>query len=272
MNNRPIGVFDSGIGGLSVLYELKKAMPNEKFIYFADTKNVPYGNKSTEEIVKYSKDIVEFLIKLDIKICIIACNTISCIAIDDLKKDFNLKFISIVKSGVKSICEEKLKKLCVIGTKRTIERNIYEEEIKKINSSIEIFSIATPNFVEIVESGLINTKASKKYIDEYLGSLKSEGIDGILLGCTHYPFLKDDIKSEFKKAKIINPAKQCAIDTKKYILKNNLQSTENGDIQFYVTGNKNNFDRVKNNYIDEFKNYSTHYLIDWGKLTDLNIK
>ncbi len=257
MDNRPIGIFDSGVGGLSVLQELQKAMPKENYIYYGDTKNIPYGDKTTEEIIKYSKETVRFLMKFDMKLCIIACNTISIVALEELKKTFDMKFISIVRSGAKSIENRNLKKIAIIGTKKTIEENTYEEEIKKINKNIQVLNIATPKFATIVESGQANTDISNRYVKKYLQHLQEENLDAIILGCTHYPFLKNDIKKIIPNIEIINPAKQCVIDVKKYMNKKKLESSSIGDIKFYVTGDVDYFDLVKNKYIKDLKKYKT---------------
>ncbi len=256
-NNNPIGVFDSGIGGLSVLYELKKNMPNERFIYFGDTKRVPYGDKTPNEIISNSKEIVSFLKSQNIKICVIACNTVCSTALNELEECFDLKFFSVVRSGIKSVRNKNLKTICIVGTNRTIESNVYSQGIKEFNKDSKIFSVPTPKFVGIVENGLTNTEKAKNAVNEYLNYLKKEKLEAVVLGCTHYPFLSDDIQKEFEGVELINPAKQMAEDVKKYLKENNLDSMEvdNQSISFFVTGDENKFDEMKNKYFEEFKPY-----------------
>ncbi len=255
MDNRPIGVFDSGVGGLSVLYELQKVMPNEKYIFFGDTKNVPYGEKTTEEIIELSKNIVSFLMEYNVKLCVIACNSISSTALSELENCYNVKFISIVKSGAKSIKDKKFKKVGVIATNKTIETNIYEREIKKIQHDIDVVNVATPELALIVEEGLVNTEISNKYIKRYSTVLQNENIDALILGCTHYPFLIEEIKINIEDITIVNPNLQCVLDVKKYLNNNNVKGNNKMDIKFFVTGDVHNFIDVRNKYIAKFNKY-----------------
>ncbi len=255
MDNRPIGIFDSGIGGLTVLYELQKIMPNEKYIFFGDTKNVPYGDKRSQEIIEFSNKIVSFLLTYNVKLCVIACNSIATTALCHLEKKYNVKFISITKSGIKSILKNNLKKVCLIATKKTIETNMYETHMQKIKRNITVINVATPQFALIVENGEVNTSISKKYVYEYLGFLKDENIDAIVLGCTHYPFLIEDIKEIIGDIEIINPSIQCAIDSKNYLCNNNLNGNNEKEIKIFITGDLNNFTKMKDKYFGEFIAY-----------------
>ncbi len=255
MDNRPIGVFDSGVGGISVLYELQKSMPNEKYIFFGDTKNVPYGEKTSEEIIELSKKIVSFLMIYNVKLCVIACNSISSTALNELENSFDVKFISITKSGIKSATNKNFKKVCVIATNKTIQTNVYEEEMKKIQEDLDVYNIPTPELAIIVEKGLINTKISNEYVQKYLGNLKNDNVDALILGCTHYPFLIEEIKLQVGNTEIINPNMQCAVDIKNYLDKNNLNGNNETDIKFFVTGDVKKFASVKNKYVPNFNNY-----------------
>ncbi len=260
MDNRAIGVFDSGVGGLTVLNELKKMLPNEKFIYFGDTKRVPYGNRSKDEIIEFSREIMNFLKEKDVKVCVIACNTVCSIAYNVLCKEFDMKIFNIVDSCIKELSKIEFDKIGVVATKGTINSKIYENGIKNISKDIEVYNVLAPLFVPIVEEGLVGTKISKNAVEYYLEDIKNKNLDYIVLGCTHYPFLKNDIKEMINNIKFIDPAKYTANDVKSYLEKANKCSITKGDIEFYVSGDENHFDKIKNKYIKEFKEYKTNKL------------
>lgn len=255
-----IGVFDSGVGGLTVLYELQKNMPNESYVYFGDTKRVPYGDKTTEELIGYGKEIVSFLQTKEIDICVVACNTICATALEILKKDFDITFFGVAESGIESVVDRNLEKICVIATSRTIEFNIYEKGIRKLKKDIEILNIATPKFTKIVEGGLANSDIAKDAINEYMQKVKKENFDAIVLGCTHYPFLELDLKREFPNLLLIDPAIKLAENTKKYLKENNLLVSDGieGNIEFFVTGDVTKFNEVKNKFYEVFQKYETY--------------
>lgn len=248
MDNRSIGVFDSGIGGLTVVKELMEILPNENMVYFGDTARVPYGNRSEETIKRFSKECIEFLDKKDIKTLIIACNTVSAVAIDMLKEIFDMYILGVIVPGSKMASEITInKKIGVIGTNATILSGAYEKNIKNENNENTVYSKACPLFVPIVEDGLSNTNIAMETTKFYLEELITKDVDTIVMGCTHYPILENTIKNVVgKNINLVNPAKETAIEMKKYLEKNDLLNEEVDNSRkniFYITDDENKFRR-----------------------------
>ncbi|HZW40021.1 MAG TPA: glutamate racemase [Ignavibacteriaceae bacterium] len=192
---KPIGVFDSGIGGLTVVKRLASTLPTENIIYFGDTARVPYGSKSNETVIEYSIQDTKFLISKNVKAVVVACNTASSVALSELSKHFNVPIIGMINPGsIQAVRETENKRIGVIGTRATINNAAYSSEIKKIDSSIEVFEKACPLFVPLAEEGLINHKATYLIAEDYLKELRELNIDTLVLGCTHYPILWDVIQ------------------------------------------------------------------------------
>jgi glutamate racemase len=191
----PIGVFDSGIGGLTVVKRLSSTLPNESIIYFGDTARVPYGSKSNSTVIEYSIQDTKFLLQKNIKALVVACNTASSIAIPDLKKMFDIPIIGMIEPGSRmALKKSQSKKIGVIGTRATVSNLAYSKEIKKINSSAQVIEKPCPLFVPLAEEGWINHKATYEVAEEYLKELREEKIDTLVLGCTHYPILSEVIR------------------------------------------------------------------------------
>ena len=248
MDNRSIGVFDSGIGGLTVVKELMEILPNENMVYFGDTARVPYGNRSEETIKRFSKECIEFLNKKDIKTLIIACNTVSAVAIDMLKEIFDMYILGVIVPGSKMASEITInKKIGVIGTNATILSGAYEKNIKNENNENTVYSKACPLFVPIVEDGLSNTNIAMETTKFYLEELITKDVDTIVMVCTHYPILENKIKNVVgKNINLVNPAKETAIEMKKYLEKNDLLNEEVDNSRkniFYITDDENKFRR-----------------------------
>ena len=244
MDNRPIGMFDSGCGGLTVLKEYIKEMPNENFIYYGDTAHLPYGDKSKEKIIEFSKNIVEFLINKDVKMIIIACGTASAQAFDELKKTYDIPIKNIIEPTASSIVDENIG---VIATKGTIKSNAWENAILKYNSNANVTSVACPLFVPIVEEGFAKTPIATYAVKEYLSKFNNKKISSLILGCTHYPIIEDEIKKEIgDKVNLINVGVLSAKDTKKYLIENNIAANlENiGTQEFYAS---DDFETFKEN-------------------------
>jgi glutamate racemase len=197
---KPIGVFDSGIGGLTVVKRLAYSLPNENIIYFGDTARVPYGSKSNSTVIEYSIQNTKFLLQKNIKALVVACNTASSIAIPDLKKMFDIPIIGMIEPGSKmALKKSQTKKIGVIGTRATVGNLAYSKEIKKLNSSANVFEKPCPLFVPLAEEGWINHKATYEIAEEYLKELREDGIDTLVLGCTHYPILAEVIQKVIGK-------------------------------------------------------------------------
>lgn len=190
MDNRPIGVFDSGLGGLTVLKEIKRLIPTESVVYFGDNGRAPYGTKSKDTIVKYTFQDIRFLLNQDIKMIVIACNTASACSLQLVKDSFDIPVIEVIEPGANTAVKEtKNGKIGVVGTVATISSGVYERAINKLDSKIEVVQKACPLFVPIVEEGWWENDIACAITEEYLGSMKKEDIDTLVLGCTHYPLL-----------------------------------------------------------------------------------
>ena len=247
MDNRPIGMFDSGCGGLTVLKEYIKSMPNEDFIYYGDTAHLPYGDKSPEKIIEYSKEIVKFLINKNVKLIVIACGTASANAYDYLKEKYNVEIRNIIEPTAKVM---KNTNIGVIATKATIKSKAWENSILKYNPLAKVTSIACPLFVPLIEEGFINTPATDYIIKEYLKNFVKSGeipISSLILGCTHYPLLEENIKQILGKSiEVINVGTQSAQDTIKFLKDNNMENSKEhiGKQEFFSS---DNFELFKEN-------------------------
>ncbi len=222
MDNRPIGVFDSGLGGLTVLKEIMKLMPGESIVYFGDSGRAPYGTKSEKTILKYTFQNMRFLLNHDIKMVVIACNTMSAYAYKDVVKSFDIPIIEVIKPGAGAgVAGTKNKKLGIIGTSATINSKAYENAVSTIDSSIETYSRACPLFVPIVEEGRRwwDNDIAIRIAEEYLTPLKIEGVDTLVLGCTHYPLLYNTISRVMgENVKLVSSALETAREVKSTIV------------------------------------------------------
>jgi glutamate racemase len=218
-----IGIFDSGVGGLTIVKEIFKYLPEYQIIYFGDTARLPYGTKGASFVKKYSEKITDWLLHKNAKIIIIACNTSSAWASDTLKKKFKPLpvFEMIAPAVAEALVTTKNKKIGIIGTPGTIKSNAYQNKLLKADPTLEIFSQACPLFVPLVEEGLLDDQITVEIIKKYLNPLKDKGIDTLILGCTHYPLLKTVIENTIDSGiKVINPAESLAKEVKKYLENN----------------------------------------------------
>jgi len=245
MDNRPIGVFDSGVGGLTVAKEIMKQLPNEKIIYFGDTARVPYGSKSKETIIKYSNQIIRFLQSKNVKAIIIACGTASSIALETVKNAYNIPILGVVEPGAKSaVMATENKKIGIIGTEGTIASKTYEQLINYMEKDTFVIGKACPLFVPLVEEGWIEDEVTIQVANRYLEEFKKIDIDTLVLGCTHYPLLTyviSDIMGD--KVKLINPAFETAKELNELLEKEDIKCKENTYPihEFYVSDRANKF-------------------------------
>ena len=201
---KPIGVFDSGIGGLTVVKRIASALPQENIVYFGDTARVPYGSKSNDTVIEYSLQDAKFLLNKNVKAIVVACNTASSIALNELKKNLSIPIIGMIEPGSElAVKETRNGRIGVIGTRATINNKAYSKRIKSINPSIEVFEKACPLFVPLAEEGWIKHKATYEIAEEYLKELRELNIDTLVLGCTHYPILVDAIQEVIGKNVIL---------------------------------------------------------------------
>jgi glutamate racemase len=208
----PIGVFDSGLGGLTVMSAIMKALPNENIIYFGDTAHVPYGSKSKEVVIRYSLDIASFLASKKVKMIVIACNTASAVALEKLRSKFDVPIIEVIGPGAKAaLSVTKCSRIGVIGTEGTIRSSSYTKAIKKLRPGAKVFAKACPLFVPLVEEGWLGHKVTKIIAQEYIKPLLKNKIDTLVLGCTHYPLIKTIIAGAAGKGvKLIDSAETAA--------------------------------------------------------------
>ena len=247
----PIGIFDSGVGGLTVMKEIMKLLPGENLVYFGDTARVPYGTRSRETVTKYSIENTEFLISKGIKALVVACNTVSSISLPLLRSEFSVPVIGVVEPGARAAAAgAKLKKIAVIGTEATINSRSYEEAIKAIDSSVEVSGIACPLFVPLIEEGWLDGEIVKLTAEKYLSSLRYNGVDSIVLGCTHYPMIKEIIK-DVSGVPLIDSAIETAKEVKRVLEEQGMlrQSPEEGSREFFVTDFPEKFSRVGENFL-----------------------
>tara|TARA_B100001057_G_scaffold227039_2_gene227389 strand:+ start:31533 stop:32339 length:807 start_codon:yes stop_codon:yes gene_type:complete len=203
----PIGIFDSGIGGLTVAREITELMPHEKIVYYGDTLHLPYGQKSKQNIINYCSKICDFLIEQNCKAIIIACNTASCIALNNIKKKLGDDYLifNVIDPVIKKIEELKSNNIGIIGTNTTIESGVYEKKIKEIEKNCIISSLATPLLAPMIETGFHDATIKRKIIATYLNHKKLKSIDTLILGCTHYPLIKKEINEIYNnKIEIIS--------------------------------------------------------------------
>lgn len=220
-----IGVFDSGVGGLTVVKEIFKYLPEYQLVYFGDAARLPYGTKGADFVKNYSKKITKWLLDRGVKVIVVACNTSSAWAADSLKKEFpNVPIFEMILPAVKeAVKTTKNKKVGIIGTPGTIKSGVYKKKLSELDNGLKIFSQSCPLFVPLVEEGLISDKITKEIAKRYLEPLKRQGIDSLVLGCTHYPLLKEIIVGIMgKKVAVINPAEAIAKELKNF-LKNNTE-------------------------------------------------
>ncbi len=247
MNNKSIGVFDSGIGGLTVYKALKEKMPNEKVVYLGDTARLPYGSKSKETIIRYSLENAEFLLTKDVKIIVIACNSSSSYAVEALQKKFNIPVLGVIEPGSEAAVKCTNKKVGVIGTSATIASGAYAKIIHEKSEDLEIISKDCPLFVPLVEEGWIDHSATRMIIKEYLEPLKKENIETLVLGCTHYPVLKDVINEVLGDSITLVDSAQTTAERVYHIFKSLgwLANTDkNRNDEFFVTDFPERFKRV----------------------------
>ncbi len=251
MDNRPIGIFDSGVGGLTVANAINKLLPHETICYVGDTARVPYGNKSKKSILKFSKQITSWLLKQNCKVIIIACNTASSLALDTLKSKVSVPVLGVIDPGVKwAVSITKKNRIGVLGTRATINSNVYYKKIKEKNEKTQVFEKACPLFVPLVEEGFIDGEIPSLISNYYLKDLKMAHIDTLILGCTHYPLLNKIISNSlYPSIKLVDSSLATSKELKFLLERDSLISNnEKGKINCYVTDYTKTFENVVNRF------------------------
>ena len=256
LKNAPVGVFDSGVGGLTVMREIMRQIPNESIIYFGDTARVPYGNKSKETVTRFSRQIVHFLKSHQVKTIVVACNTASAYALDELEKECDIPIMGVVKPGAKAAVEATRNgKIGVIATEATIGSGIYSHYIKELKSSATIYGKACPLFVPLVEEGLWEDPVTEEIARRYLAELIDNDIDTLILGCTHYPLIRSTVRKVIgEQVTLVNPAYETAIELRRVLADNGLLREEapklgENQYQFYVSDMAEKFKVFANSII-----------------------
>ena len=241
-NKRPIAFFDSGVGGLTVFEKVKKLLPNENYLYFGDTKNMPYGEKSKDQLLEFADKIFRFFEKHNAKAVVMACNTTSAVTYETLKDNYNFIVYPIIQSVCATIAKlENVNKLGVIATPATIKSMAYSKEIAKYNPNMKVYELAAPNWVRIVEEHRINAPQSILQVQEIIEQMNEHDPDKIVLACTHYPYLMNVLKKFVPEDKFIDPSVYFAQNIKQDLTKRNLLNTENEYEKFYVSSDPQNF-------------------------------
>ena len=236
---QPIGVFDSGLGGLTVLSAIHEKLPSENLIYFGDTARVPYGSKSRDTVIRYSEEILEFLITKGVKTVVVACNTASSYAIDLLREKNQLPILGVVEPGIQALVKQNpnISQAAVIATRSTVKSGTYQSKAKKIKSDLSLYAKACPLLVPLIEEGMAEKKAAELIIREYLDEIVRENIEHVILGCTHYPIIKETIKRVYPDLNLIDSSLEVASSLELLLEEKNLKNKETteGKISIYVS-------------------------------------
>jgi glutamate racemase len=250
---KAIGIFDSGVGGLTVLSEVMKTLPQEDTIYLGDTARVPYGTKSPETVVRFSRQITSFLIARDIKLLVVACNTASAVALDALEQEFTLPIVGVIEPGARrAAAVTRTGKVGVIGTAGTIRSSAYSKAIKQLDPAIEVITQPCPMFVPLAEEGWVDNEVARLTTRIYLQGLKGAGVDTLVLGCTHYPLLKGIIGEEMGAGvTLVDSAEETARTVAEILQARDLlrPATEQGNHHYFVTDVPAGFIRIGSRFL-----------------------
>lgn len=242
LNNKPIGVFDSGLGGLTVLKELIKILPNENYIYLGDLKNSPYGDKSGDEITSFTKKNIEFFLKNGVKLVVVACNTASSYNIDEIREIYNVPVITVLESAISGI-DKNDKNILLAATKATCNSGYFDKLLKMSFENVKLHKEACIDIVPSIENKNLKDDEIQDIVNKYVKKYSSEKIDKLILGCTHYPIWKKYFENSVNKdVEIFDPAQKLALDVYNYLNINRMISNEkDSKMKFYVTKNKDIF-------------------------------
>ncbi|MBZ0157847.1 MAG: glutamate racemase [Alphaproteobacteria bacterium] len=247
-----IGIFDSGIGGLTVLKEVRRLLPEEHIIYLGDTARVPYGIRSPETVLRYSFECTEFLMQQKIKLLVIACNTVSATSLAALHQKLPIPVVGVIEPGARAaVHSTKCKRIGIIGTEATIKSSAYLKAITSLDRDIEVFGLACPLFVPLVEEGWTEGEIARMIGEKYLGSMRDKGTDTLVLGCTHYPLLKSMIQEVMGDITLIDSAVETAKTVAEVLVGNGMlrRGEEPATDMFYVTDSPEKFVAVGERFL-----------------------
>ncbi|MBR3604191.1 MAG: glutamate racemase [Elusimicrobiaceae bacterium] len=247
MNSRPIGIFDSGLGGLTILKTLTRVLPKEKYIYFGDTANTPYGSKSKKTVSRFSLDIARFLENQKVKLIVVACNTASALALADLQKKISVPVIGVIKPGsLKAVQSSRTGKIAVLATEATVSSKAYPKELLRLDKRLKITQQACPLFVPLIEEGWIHKKGGEAIIADYLAPIIKSGTDTVILGCTHYPVIKKRISKVLGNCiQLVDAAEVLAEEVKTRLLNTQqLNKKGRGSLKIYASDAPTRFKRL----------------------------
>ena len=252
-HNNPIGVFDSGLGGLTVVKELIRQLPNENILYYGDTARVPYGTKSKESIIRFSIENANVLLKHNVKMIVVACNSCSSYALSILQKGFTVPVIGVIDAGSKKAVDTtRNKRVGVIATQATISSEKYPQTIAHYNRTLKVFSQACPLFVPLVEEGWMDKNVTLDVANEYLKELKQKEVDTLILGCTHYPLLKKILnKAMGQKVTLVDSAQEVALEVKRVLnaLGKINVTKKKGQYKFLVSDKPQEFKKIAKQFL-----------------------
>lgn len=250
MDNRPIGLLDSGLGGLTVVKKVIEKLPNENTVFIGDQAHMPYGDRSKEDIINLTRKSVEFLLSKNVKIIIFACNTATAAAMSTLQQEVAPQIIGVIQSGSLAAARTtKNKKVAVIGTQVTINSDAYKKEIKFRDPQIQVTQLATPKLASLVEQQA-DRATNLEVVKEQLAPLKEKDFDTLVLGCTHYPIIQDEIQQVVgKKVQLVDPADQVAEYTYKVMLRDGLLGDSQATHEYYTTGDAIKFTKVAQEWL-----------------------
>ena len=252
-DSRPIGIFDSGVGGLTVVGKIQEILPSEDLVYFGDTARVPYGTKSKETVTKFSVENVEFLMTHNVKLVIVACNTASSLSLEFLKRCFRVPVIGVIEPGAReAVSATRNNRIGVIGTHATVSSGAYEKAIKKISPRYAVFTQACPLFVPLVEEGWADKVVTKTVTQAYLKPLKERSVDTLIMGCTHYPILKNVLKKIMgKNVILVDSAREVAKEASQILDASGLlnNSRSKGRHKFFVSDEPNRFVKIGEKFL-----------------------
>ena len=255
MSWQAVGIFDSGVGGLTVLREITRVLPQEDTIYFGDTARVPYGTKSPETVTRYAREITSFLVRRDIKLLVVACNTASAVALPTLKRLFSIPVVGVIEPGARRAVEvSRGGRIGVIGTAGTIRSSAYTRAIKRLDPAAEVLTKACPLFVPLAEEGWVDNQVARLTAQNYLQELKDAGVDTLVLGCTHYPLLKPLIAEVMGSGvTLVDSAAETARTVAEILAQKKClrPDSEKGNHHYYVSDIPAGFIRVGNRFLGE---------------------